>query len=143
MLGHNIKKKINIFCLIILIVGTIAALLFSDYKEISKEVVEKINEQYIVDEFKELDAYIDEFKEDAGIIWAKIMDELHGKKILCDYCGGYTINKYDLEQIIPDIYLYATENEDRIICEPCRVKAMIKIFDKVLKPKYLKKRLKE
>lgn len=127
MLGSGIKRKINIICIIVFIIGMIAGVLLSGYKDIVQDVINQL----------------DNNEEITDIQWAAIRDGLHGKEIHCDYCGGYVFDKYKLEQNIPDIWVYRADDIYRAICEPCKIRAMIKIFDKVLKPKYLKKRLKE
>lgn len=68
-------------------------------------------------------------------------DKLKGKYIHCDYCKGYKYSEYSLEISIPSIWVFGTEDSDRIVCNKCLSKACIKGLDKILgKPKYLKKR---
>ena len=114
MVGDKLKNKINAFCIIAIILGLAAAFLCSGDIE---------NDNIISD--TQYQAYL---------------DKLHGTKIHCDYCGGFVFNKYKLEQRNPNISIITSKDTDRIVCSDCVVKAYIKGLDKVLKPKYLKKR---
>ena len=118
MIGDKVKSKINIICIIVLIIGALCSWLFSKStgtvktdKEIMQEYMKKAQEI----------------------------------KIHCDYCKGYTFNQYQLDVDVPDIYVFKYTKKNgkeikRYICTYCTILANIKTFDKLLKPKYKKYR---
>ena len=118
MIGDKMKSKINIICIIVIIIGIFCAWLFgksTDTVKTDKEIMQE---------------YINKAKE---------------IKIHCDYCPGYTFNKYNLDVDIPDILVFGYTKDNgkevkRFICKYCVILVNIKTFDKVLKPKYKKYR---
>lgn len=115
------NKEKRILILIIVLIGLVATLAFTQSK--STDTVK--SEEEVMKE------YIEKAKE---------------IKVHCDYCGGYVFNKYTLDANIPNILMFQYTNKNgklitRFICEHCIIKTNLKTFDKMLgRPKYIKDR---
>lgn len=132
------KNKINIVCIVVFIIGILAAFIFGASTDTVKVDLPDAETIVVIEEGDTV------VIEDETVTLESYMKSGEPKHIHCDYCEGYIYSPYNIDLEIPGIWVFSSDDTDRIICQNCLLRAYIKGLDKILgSPKYLKKRPKE